>query len=350
MSLERALQAARDAALGVVSDGPLERAQAQLAPPHRVVVVGRTSAGKTTLVNRQLSPDQALAVGLGGVTREVAARPGGELLWLDTPGIDDPDAAVMELGPVLDEADAVVWVVDALQPMTASERAVLSQVLEPGTALWVVVAKLDLVEPEERDSVLERVRLLAMPYGARSVRGGDGRREGLLEISGLGPGPSRKERIRAELVAQRQQLRALPHVVHPDELSQRFRAGVKAAVDAIDGQIGRGMVTHETDALLALKQRAEVLLSELHELTRGLGPRMPVPEAPAHTAMRQVVAGLAGGGGARRALKAGAARWLLEGEVALEDWPSRGRWKREAEARRRVAEALAGVEDALGAG
>jgi tRNA U34 5-carboxymethylaminomethyl modifying GTPase MnmE/TrmE len=350
MSLERALQAARDAARGVVGDGPLERAQSLLAAPHRVVVVGRTSSGKTTVVNRQLPPEDAHPVGLGGVTRAVRPRPSGDLLWLDCPGIDDPDAAVMELGPLLDEADAAVWVVDALQPMTASERAVLSQVLEPGTALWVVVGKLDLVEPEERDSVLERVRLLAAPYGAREVRGGDSRREPLLALTPaqIPPGPARKERIRAELVAQRQALSALPRVVHPDVLRERFRAGVKAAVEAIDAQIGRGGVTHETDALISLKQRAEALLREMAELTAGAGPRLPVPDAPAHTAMRQVVAGLAGGGGARRALKAGAARWLLEGELALEDWPSRRRWEAEAEARRKVEEALEGVEEALG--
>lgn len=352
MSLERALQAAQSAARGVVRDEPIERALALLAAPRTVAVVGRTSAGKTTLINRQtgrLARSSPLPTGLGGVTREVVALPEGPLLWHDTPGIDDPDSAVLELGPVLERTDGVVWVVDALQPMTASERATLSALLRQGTSLWVVVARLDLVEPEERGSVLERARVLAAPYAPLQVVGGDNRRDSALalSLSGMAPGPWRRDQIRAELSSLREALGKLPPVTHPDRLRERFRAAVREIVQEVGARIDRGGIAHEAEALGALHQRADEVLRELHAMTQGQGPALPMPETPSYTSLGQVVAGLAGGGGARRALKASAGRWMLEGELALADWPRARAWQEMAEAREALSSALDAVEQML---
>ena len=104
--------------------------------PAQVVVVGRVGVGKTTLINRWTGENHA--VGLGGVTQmtQTVATPSWH--WLDTPGIDNPDRALSLLGPLVDRSDALVWVVDGLQPATHTARLVIHELAETYQALVVL--------------------------------------------------------------------------------------------------------------------------------------------------------------------------------------------------------------------
>lgn len=348
MSLQQALKTAREAARQVVSDLPLARAQDLLDAPRRIVLMGRTSAGKSTLIN-QITSDARCPVGLGGVTREIVAYPRAALTWYDTPGIDDPDSALIELGTICENADGIVWVVDALQPVTSSERFVLEQLVRPGTAMWIVVAKLDLVEPPERLSVIERVRALSAAYAPLAVSGGDNRRGLLLSIdaASVPPGPATCAMLRAEILTARRALDTLPAVPDPDLLLLRLRTGVRAAVQSIDEAIAHGRFTRESEALAALGQHADTLLTELRPLARGLSLPLPVLDHPSKRAFQQIAAGLAGGGGAKRALQSSAGRWLVESECLINDWPKANMFREETQRRKALHTALDEVEGLL---
>lgn len=351
MTVDRALLAAIRASRGVIDGTSLESARSVLAAPWRVAVIGRTSAGKSSFVNRRTGARSP--VGLGGVTRRVEEVPFDGGLVLDTPGIDDPDEAVLILETVLETVDAAVWVVDGLQPMTASERAVVETTLPPGMPLWVVVAKLDLVEPEERDSVLQRVRSLAAPRRPIAVQAFDLRTGGIdaVSLSSIGrvplPGPRRAAAILDRVAQIRAALASVPFPPHPDEIRDRWRQEVRAAVRGIEARIAGGGITHQIDAIAALSTEAPQVVEAVVRRCGAHPPRLPLPDPPARTVLDQMLASLSGAEGARRAVRAAAARWLAEGEWALDDgWSGAAPLGRAAVARRELDRALAELERA----
>jgi hypothetical protein len=345
MSIREALERVADASPGSVD--PWTRARALLDEPWSVAVVGRVGAGKTSLVNRLTGG--ARPVGLGGVTRSVERVDWGDRALIDTPGIDDPFAAIEVLGPVLDPVDAVIWVVDGLQPMTGSERDVVRDTLPDGVALWVVVSRVDLLDPDEVGSVLERVRALAAPHGPAGVVAAD-LRAGAPGGVGEGAAPGRRRRARlAELLApQRAAFAARPAPLRPDQVIARWRDEVRALVRDVERRIERGSVGHEVEALARLSAGAPQVLAAVARAAGDPSPILPLPEPPVRTALGQVAAGLSGAEGARRALRAVAARWLGAGELAIrEDWPGAADRDREARAFDHLARAWDALDAAL---
>ncbi len=164
-SLHDLVRTARDR----IDTEALSEALSALDAHWRVTVLGRRSVGKSSLINAVLGRPER-KVGLGGVTTEVAIVVESTLTLVDTPGIEDEAGALRVLQPLLEESDAAVWVVDGLQPMTATERRVVSGALVPNTPLWVVVSRLDLADPTDVDAVLARVSLLAEPFAPEGVR------------------------------------------------------------------------------------------------------------------------------------------------------------------------------------
>lgn len=310
--------------------GPEVQAIRALAlAPLRVVLIGRTGVGKTSLLNRALAAQRP--TGLGGVTAAVEEH-GDEEVWIDTPGIDDPLRAIDVLGPVLDRADRALWVVDGLQPMTASEREVVAAILPAGLPLQVVVSRADLLDPDELPTVLARVRSLAPQ--AIAVDAADLRRErpALPDSAGA----PRWAQVAAALDAARARLRPPPAA---EEVDGAWRAEVRALVHQIEADLtSHGWTAHEVDALAALSAGAEGVIARVRARAEDALP-LPSPEEAART--NPVLAGLAGAGGAVRALRAAAQRWLLAGELALrEEWSGRETRARERAAYARFAAAV----------
>jgi hypothetical protein len=132
---------------------PIRDARRRANEPVRVAVVGRQGVGKTSLCNAWSG--QSRPVGLGGATATVVYLPLGTVTLLDTPGIEsffDPDA-------VLAAVDGLVWVIDGLAPLSASEREKLRSWSErlPTVA---IVSRVDIVDEEEHGDVRARVRAL----------------------------------------------------------------------------------------------------------------------------------------------------------------------------------------------
>jgi GTPase len=138
-----------------------------------IAFVGRPNVGKSTLFNRIVGRRAAIVEDVPGVTRD---RNYGDLTWdghvlsaVDTGGFDPVSPArrdepadrtlmrsVQEQARLaVDEAAAVVLVVDGREGPTAVDRAVADMLRPSGKPLFVAVNKMDTAGAEEKSPVAE---------------------------------------------------------------------------------------------------------------------------------------------------------------------------------------------------
>ena len=328
LELVHALGAAIEACEGWVDPAPLRSAHAALLQPWRVAIVGRVAAGKSTLLNAIVGDTVQLA-GLGGITRAIAEIPHENTVLIDTPGIDDADQAVILLQPLMERVDAVLWVVDGLQPATASERDVLSHTLLADTPLAVVVSKRDLIDDAEVDAVVQRVRGLATAWAPAHVEAHDlrsaSRSPATVDLGHLVaptlPGRRRLARVAEAVSAVRAALAPQHRPPELEGLLHAWTAAVRGAVASVEREIEQGRIQHKAEALAALGGHAPAVAAAIQAiLGPHAPPRLPSPDPPSVGVMDQVLGSLSGQEGAIRVLKAGAARWLAEGQITLREW------------------------------
>jgi len=125
-----------------------------------VPVVGRPNVGKSTLVNALVGQKVAITSSRpqttrntirGVLTRHEDGTPVAQVVFVDTPGLHRPRT---ELGNRLNalvygtlaEADVVVFVVDATQPVGPGDRRIAERLAEAGTEVVVVVNKTDAAD------------------------------------------------------------------------------------------------------------------------------------------------------------------------------------------------------------
>jgi small GTP-binding protein len=78
---------------------------------------------------------------------------------LDTPGFNAPDARHTEAArSAFEEADAVIWLLDAGQPLKQSERRILEEAKATRLPLQILVNKADRLKPEDLATVMANVR------------------------------------------------------------------------------------------------------------------------------------------------------------------------------------------------
>jgi len=318
----------------------LTAAIAQWNAPWRVAVVGRISTGKSTLVNL-LTGRETRPTGLGGVTDEIAVERAGEVEVLDTPGIDDESRALAVLQPLLETVDVVIWVIDGLQPLTATERRVFDACLVDGTPLHILVSRLDLTEEAEVDSVLQRVRTLTARHAPLTVRRADLRhcQEPPVGLLDRVRSPRRHRALLDALDALTAALEALPEAPDLPQIRARIRgqwaSTVRRAAEDIEATIDSGDIDHKEQAVRALSKISSAAVRSFEEqlsldpaVTDHLRvhgpPPMPVPSVRARSPLRYVLAGMSGAEGAQRALKVAAAQWMADGEIALNEWIDAG--------------------------
>lgn len=125
-----------------------------------IAIVGRPNVGKSTLFNRLTRTRAALVANEPGVTRDrrygYADLPGAVVMLVDTGGLDDgaapqdPVAAAVtrQTRQALEEADAVLWLVDGRAGATAGDAA-LAPLLRPlGKPVLLTVNKTDGIDAE----------------------------------------------------------------------------------------------------------------------------------------------------------------------------------------------------------
>ncbi|MCA9631766.1 MAG: dynamin family protein [Myxococcales bacterium] len=181
----------------------LESLNVELERPLRVAVVGEFNAGKSSFINAWLgesvapvgvipttakthrlawAPDPYVRIELTSglervvphaeLTRELAATEDVKRVvifapheslqhveLIDTPGFNSgDDKHTDEVTAALGEAHVALWLVDASQPLKASERDRMHAIQRLGLPLVVVVNKLDRLVDEQRTGVIEHVR------------------------------------------------------------------------------------------------------------------------------------------------------------------------------------------------
>lgn len=124
------------------------------ASSHPVVaIVGRPNVGKSTLFNRLVGKRVAIVEDVPGVTRDrnyhEVDHDGRTILLVDTGGFepDNPDRLMQQVRDqarlAIDEADAVIFVVDGVEGPTAVDQEIADLLRRSGKPVFLAVNKID---------------------------------------------------------------------------------------------------------------------------------------------------------------------------------------------------------------
>jgi len=117
-----------------------------------VSILGRPNVGKSTLLNSLVGAKLAIVTATPQTTRTliqgVLNLDGAQIVFLDTPGIHEPDSAfnrrMMEnVRSALQERDLLVFVADALKPFGPADQAALEHVRAARTPAVLALNKID---------------------------------------------------------------------------------------------------------------------------------------------------------------------------------------------------------------
>ena len=127
-------------------------------------IIGRPNVGKSSLLNNLLREDKAIVTDIAGTTRDVIEEyvniNGVPLKLIDTAGIRETDDIVEQIGverskKALKEADLVLLVLNASEPLTAQDRQLLE--ISQETNRIILLNKTDLPEVIETSELPEDV-------------------------------------------------------------------------------------------------------------------------------------------------------------------------------------------------
>jgi len=127
-------------------------------------IIGRPNVGKSSLLNNLLREDKAIVTDIAGTTRDVIEEyvniNGVPLKLIDTAGIRETDDIVEQIGverskKALKEADLVLLVLNASEPLTAQDRQLLE--ISQDTNRIILLNKTDLPEIIETEELPEDV-------------------------------------------------------------------------------------------------------------------------------------------------------------------------------------------------
>jgi GTP-binding protein Era len=131
-----------------------------------VAIVGAPNAGKSTLLNRLTGAKLSIVSPKAQTTRfrvlGILMRGATQILLVDTPGIFRPRrkldrAMVAAAWTGAQDADLTVLLVDAKSGASEAVKEIAARLKESGRRCWLVLNKIDLVPPGERE---ERCREL----------------------------------------------------------------------------------------------------------------------------------------------------------------------------------------------
>jgi GTP-binding protein len=140
-------------------------ADAEQAKGTLVAVVGRPNVGKSTLVNRLLGEDRVVAFDQPGTTRDSQFIPfrhdDRDYTLIDTAGVRRRGRigeaiekfSVIKTLQAIDQANAVILVLDAHQGLSDQDANLAGHILEAGRALVVAVNKWDGLAQDARERI-----------------------------------------------------------------------------------------------------------------------------------------------------------------------------------------------------
>jgi GTP-binding protein Era len=117
-----------------------------------VAIIGRPNAGKSTLLNRFAGQKIAIVTSKPQTTRNriqgIVTRPKGQIVFIDTPGLHEPDSALgrqmtREVAAALEGIDALLLVADASRMLPYADELLLSRAKRFGGKTILVLNKID---------------------------------------------------------------------------------------------------------------------------------------------------------------------------------------------------------------
>ena len=162
-----------------------------------IAIVGRPNVGKSTLFNRIVGSRRAIVGDEPGITRD---RLYGEAEWrghtlriVDTGGIIPeekdfiPSEIFRQAKVALDEAAAVVMVVDGRTEIAAPDLELARLLIRTGKPLFLAVNKIDTAKQQELVGEFHRLGIRKLfPVSAENGRGVDDLLDAILEVLPLG--------------------------------------------------------------------------------------------------------------------------------------------------------------------
>jgi len=164
-----------------------------------VAIVGRPSTGKSTFLNRACGHTVSIISAIPQTTRNrirgIVNRPGGQLVFVDTPGFHESDRTFNRhmrglIEESIRDAELILYVVDPTRPLGSEEES-LCEIVTHHSSLpaLAVVNKIDLVDESSLVQTVAwlRQRLPAVPVRNMSAETGDGVEPILDELIRLAP-------------------------------------------------------------------------------------------------------------------------------------------------------------------
>jgi GTP-binding protein Era len=167
--------------------------------PHRagfIAILGRPNAGKSTLFNAILGEKMAIVSEKPQTTRNrilgIRNVDGGQLIFLDTPGIHQGGSALNErmISAALasgKEGDLLVFLMDASSPRPEEDHRMVAALEACGHPSFLVLNKIDLIKKERLLPLMDQYRKFhpfeaLLPVSARTGEGISDLLEGILKF------------------------------------------------------------------------------------------------------------------------------------------------------------------------
>ena len=123
-----------------------------------IALVGRPNVGKSTLFNRLTRSRDALVADFAGLTRDrkygEGEVDGQRFIVIDTGGITGEEegidsAMAAQSLQAMDEADAVLFIVDSRDGLTSADRVIADELRKKSATVYLVANKIDGTNPDE---------------------------------------------------------------------------------------------------------------------------------------------------------------------------------------------------------
>ena len=203
----------------------------------KTVIVGRPNVGKSSLLNALLGMERAIVTDVPGTTRDIIEEEisvaGIPLRLLDTAGLRAAEDAVEQIGVArteqhLTDAELILAVFDASEPLTAEDHALLTRLSAAAADIIILCSK------EDRPSVLSAADFSAVAAPVLRISAQEG--------TGL---DALREEIAAHIVRREGDLSdgVLPNKEREIEALRRAEAHLTAAAETLAAGLGTDFVS-----------------------------------------------------------------------------------------------------------
>ena len=203
----------------------------------KTVIVGRPNVGKSSLLNALLGMERAIVTDVPGTTRDIIEEEisvaGIPLRLLDTAGLRAAEDAVEQIGVArteqhLTDAELILAVFDASEPLTAEDHALLTRLSAASADIIILCSK------EDRPSVLSAADFSAVAAPVLRISAQEG--------TGL---DALREEIAAHIVRREGDLSdgALPNKEREIEALRRAETHLTAAAETLAADLGTDFVS-----------------------------------------------------------------------------------------------------------